>query len=96
MNNRHRVLTLRLSGEDWDRLEAVAAKRGFTRAEAARSALLHGIRLADAGHAFNVTRLILLIEYMQAAIDVIITRDHGDVIAELLASAKERVELYHA
>lgn len=96
MTDRHQVLTLRLNGADWDALDKVALKHGFSRAEAARSALMQGIRFAEAGHTFNVTRAVLLLEYMQATIDVIITRDHGDVVAELLEAAKQRLETYHA
>lgn len=96
MIDQQRILTLRLSGVDWDLLEKLAERQGYSRAQAARTALAMGVRFADAGHSFNVTRAVLLLEYMQAAIDVIITRDHGDVVGELLEAAKQRLVTYHA
>ncbi|MGR6331366.1 hypothetical protein ACU5AX_20075 [Sphingomonas sp. XXL09] len=96
MIDQQRILTVRLSGADWDLLGKLADRQGYTRAQAARSAIAMGIRFADAGHTFNVTRAVLLLEYMQAAIDVIITRDHGDVVGELLEAAKQRLATYHA
>lgn len=96
MYDRDHILTLRLGKSDWDALNGLAADRGCSRAEAARMALREGVRFAKAGHTFNVTRAILLLEYTQAAIDVIITRDHGDVVPQLLEAAKQRLETFHS
>ncbi|QQV79294.1 ribbon-helix-helix protein, CopG family (plasmid) [Sphingomonas aliaeris] len=96
MTDKHQVLTLRLNGDDWAALNRIADKRGFSRAEAARAALMQGLRFAEAGHTFNITRTVLLLEYMQAAIDVIITRDHGDAVPALLEAAQQRLETFHA
>jgi hypothetical protein len=57
---------------------------------------MFGIRFAEAEHTFNITRAVLVLEYMQAAIDVIITRDHGDVVPQLREAAKERAATFHA
>lgn len=96
MQNCDYVLTLRLSQPDWDALNQLAADRGYSRSEAARLALWEGVRIARTGHSFNVTRLILIMEYMQAAIDVIITSDYGDYVPELLQAAKDRLVMFHS
>ena len=57
---------------------------------------MFGIRFAEAEHTFNITRAVLVLQYMQAAIDVIITRDHGDVVPQLREAAKERLATFHA
>ena len=90
------IISVRFSPAEVEALEAIAAKRNCSRSEAARIAIHFGLPLASAGHSFNVTRAVLLLEYMQAAIDVIITRDHGDVVAELLDAAQQRLATYHA
>ncbi|WP_310105954.1 hypothetical protein [Sphingomonas sp. BE138] len=95
MSESDRILTLRLSKADWELVERLAKSQGYTRAQAARSAIALGARFAEAGHTFNITRAVLVLEYMQAAIDVIIARDHGDVVPQLRAAAKERLATFH-
>ncbi|AYO75784.1 MAG: ribbon-helix-helix protein, CopG family [Cupriavidus sp.] len=90
------TIAFRLLPSELAALDQIAAKRGCSRSEAARYALMFGIRFAEADHSFNITRAVLVLEYMQAAIDVIITRDHGDVVPQLLAAAKQRLETFHA
>ena len=90
------TIAFRLSSEEIAALDRVAAKRSCSRSEAARTALMVGIRFAEAEHTFNITRAVLVLEYMQAAIDVIITRDHGDVVPQLREAAKERLATFHA
>ena len=90
------TIAFRLSSEEIAALDRVAAKRSSSRSEAARTALMFGIRFAEAEHTFNITRAVLVLEYMQAAIDVIITRDHGDVVPQLREAAKERLATFHA
>lgn len=90
------IISVRFSPSEVEALEAIASRRNCSRSEAARIAINYGLPLANAGHSFNVTRTVLLLEYMQAAIDVIITRDHGDVVGELLEAAKQRLAIYHA
>lgn len=96
MTDQTRVLSLRLSPAEWDVLSKLAERQGYSRSTAARLALVMGVRFADAGHTFNLTRMVLLMEYMQAAIDVIITRDHGDAVPALLEAAQQRLETFHA
>ena len=90
------TIAFRLSSEEIAALDRVAAKRSCSRSEAARTALMFGIRFAEAEHTFNITRAVLVLEYMQAAIDVIITRDHGAVVPQLREAAKERLATFHA
>ena len=90
------TIAFRLSSEEIAALDRVAAKRSCSRSEAARTALMFGIRFAEAEHTFNITSAVLVLEYMQAAIDVIITRDHGDVVPQLREAAKERLATFHA
>lgn len=96
MTERQKILSVRLSDADWLLLDRISHKHGYSRSHAARVSLSMGLQFADAGHSFNLTRVILLLEYTQAAIDVIITRDHGDFVPQLLEAAKQRLETYHA
>ena len=66
------TIAFRLSSEEIAALDRVAAKRSCSRSEAARTALMFGIRFAEAEHTFNITRAVLVLEYMQAAIDVML------------------------
>ena len=95
MIDRQKILTVRLSDADWSLLDKIAQKHGYSRSHAARVSLSMGMHFADAGHSFNLTRAILLMEYTQAAIDVIITRDHEDAVPQLLEAAMERLETFH-
>ena len=86
----------RLSGSDLALLDAVVAKRNFGRSEAIRAALSIGLPLLEAGHSFNLKRSLLLLEYIQAGMDLIITREHSDFADKLPLIAQERMDTYHA
>lgn len=90
------VISVRFSPTEVEALEAIASKRNCSRSEAARIAISFGLPMAEAGHSFNITRAVLILEYVQAAIDVIITRDHSDVVPQLLEAAKQRLATFHA
>jgi len=90
------TIAFRLSSDEIAALDKIASKRQCSRSEAARMAMMFGVRFAEAEHSFNITRAVLVLEYMQAAIDVIIARDHGDVVPQLKAAAKERLATFHA
>jgi hypothetical protein len=85
-----------VSSEDLARLDAIAEKNGCSRSEAARSALRFGAPLALDSHSIDIKRLILLLEYTQAAVDLIVHREHGDLAPGLEQIAHERMEEFHA
>ena len=96
MKSRHRVLTVRLSEADWDVVVRIADQRGFSRAEVGRMALMYGMKMLQSGHGFNLKRTLLLLEYIQAGMDLIITREYADFADKLLPIAQKRVDTYHA
>ena len=85
-----------VSTADLASLDEIAVKNGCSRSEAARNALRLGLPLALAGHSLDVRRLILLLEYTQAAVDLIVHREHGDLAQGLEQIAHERMEEFHA
>ena len=96
MTDKTKQLSVRLRMSDLAVIDGVAEKRGCTRAEAARIALLFGIPMLSHGHSLNITRVAILLEYIQAGLDVIISREHTDVADQLLDIAMERVSQFHA
>ena len=95
-DNRLPQLSFRLGAEEIQSVESLAASLGCSRSEAARTALRIGLPLARAGHSLDVHRLILLLEYTQLAVDVIVQREHSDAAPELEKLAQQRMEQYHA
>ncbi|WP_157668316.1 hypothetical protein [Croceicoccus marinus] len=87
---------LRVCTDDLAQIDALAAKHGCSRAEAARNVLRLGLPLAQKGHSIDLQRMILLIEHMQASIDVIIHREHADAAEQLVTIAQERMAQFHA
>ena len=89
-------LGFRLGENELATVDSIAKLQNCSRSEAARSALRLGLPLARAGHSIDIPRLILLLEYMQASIDVIINREHADAADELIQIAQQRMEQFHA
>lgn len=87
---------LQVSPGDLAAIDALANEHACSRAEAARSILRLGLPLARAGHSIDIPRIILLLEYMQASIDVIINREHADAADQLIQIAQQRMEQFHA
>ena len=48
------------------------------------------------GYSIDPRRLILLLEYTQAAVDLIVHREHSDLAPGLEQIAHERMEEFHA
>lgn len=95
-NARLPYLGFRLGAEELKTVDSLAASLDCSRSEAARSALRLGLPLAKAGHSLDIRRLILLLEYTQLAVDVIVQREHSDAAPELEQLAQQRMEKYHA
>ena len=89
-------LALRLSSVELEAIDHLAEKRGCSRSEAARLALTIGVPLATSGLSLDLRRIAILLEYTQAGIDVIVSREHADIADKLEALAIERVEQFHA
>lgn len=96
MITRNDKFTVRLTPEELALLQRVASARGETYSECFRSAVRLGLPLVQSGTKLDIYRLIANIEYLQAALETIITRDHPEVADRLLDIAVERVEKFHA
>jgi hypothetical protein len=90
------LLSFRLESDELGNIDSLAEFLGCSRSEAARRALRIGLPIARAGHSLDVRRLILLLEYTQAAVDLIVHREHGDLAPALEQIAHERMEEFHA
>jgi hypothetical protein len=90
------VVTVRLAPDEVAAADALARARGCSRSEAIRFALSFGVPLARQGVALNLPRIALLLEYIQAGVDLIVSREHADFADRLEAIALGRVEEFHA
>ena len=96
MTKKNNFVGLRCDAQDMALIDALAAQRNCSRNEAVRIAIRTGAKTALAGHSIDPRRLILLLEYTQAAVDIIVHREHGDVAHEIENIANERMEEFHA
>lgn len=96
MITRNDRVTVRLTAAELSLLQTVATARGETQAECLRAAARLGLPFVQSGTKLDLYRLIANIEYLQAALETIITRDHPEVADRLLDIAVERVEKFHA
>lgn len=90
------VVTVRLAPDEVQAADALASSRGCSRSEAIRLALSFGIPLARQGVTLNLPRFALLLEYIQAGVDLIVSREHADFADRLEAIALSRVDEFHA
>jgi len=86
----------RLAAEELTSLDDLAKLNGCSRSEAARLALRLGLKFARKGTSVDIHRMALLLEHVQASIDVIINREHADAADQLIALAQQRMEEFHA
>lgn len=96
MTDKTRVLTLRLTGDEVAALDQAAARLGANRADVIRRALRAGLPFALASHTINAPRLVMCLERMQAALDMIVLRAHADAGPQLEQIARQRMEKFHA
>lgn len=87
---------VRLAPDEIAQIEAIAAERRCSKSEVIRLALGYGLPLARRGVSLNVARIALLLEYIQAGVDLIVTREHADFADRLEGIALARVEEFHA
>ena len=90
------MVGVRLAPEEIAEIEALAAERRCSKSEAIRLALGFGLPLARRGVALNLPRIALLLEYIQAGVDLIVSREHADFADNLETIAHRRVEEFHA
>lgn len=90
------VVAVRLTHEEVAEIEQVAIGRGCSKSDAIRLALTFGLPLARQGVTLNLSRIVLLLEYIQAGVDLIVTREHADFADRLEGIALDRVEEFHA
>lgn len=96
MNTKRQVLTVRVTPAERAALSRAAEARGKTVSECLRLAVAFGLPFVQSGHGLDLYRVIANIEYLQAAIETIIAREHSDVTERLLDVAIERMEQFHA
>lgn len=96
MTDRSRQLSIRLNESEWNALDQTCKRLGRTRAEVIRSALSIGLPFAAASHGINAPRLVMCLERMQAALDVIVHREHADAAPQLNTIAEQRMAEFHA
>ena len=78
------------------RSDRLGQRLGLSRSEVLRRSIESGLPLLELGHRIDPVRLLAHLEYLQAALETIIARDHPDVADQLLDIAVERVEKFHA
>lgn len=96
MPSNRRTFAVRLSPSERSALESAAKARDKSVAECLRLAVHFGLPFVQSGHGLDLYRVIANIEYLQAAIETIIAREHSDVTERLLDVAIERMEQFHA
>lgn len=87
---------VRLAPDEVAAIEAIAAERHCSKSEVIRLALGYGLPLARRGISLNLARIALLLEYIQAGVDLIVTREHADFADQLENIALARMEEFHA
>ena len=90
------LIGVRCNSDELALIDAIAAQRNCSRNQAVRIAIRAGAKGALNGYSIDLHRLILLLEYTQAAVDLIVHREHGDLAPGLEQIAHERMEEFHA
>lgn len=96
MTSNRRTFAVRLSPAERSAIERAAEARDKSVAECLRMAVAFGLPFVQSGHGLDLYRIVANIEYLQAALETIIAREHSDVADRLLDLAVERVEKFHA
>ncbi|MGB3472114.1 MAG: ribbon-helix-helix protein, CopG family [Erythrobacter sp.] len=96
MSQKKNLVGVRCDDVELALIDALAKQRNCSRNEAVRIAIRAGAKGALTGYSIDPQRLTLLLEYTQAAIDIIVHREHADVAGELKTIAEERMEAFHA
>ena len=79
-----------------ERSERLGRQLELSRSDVLRRSIEIGFPLLELGHRIDPIRLLAHIEYLQAALETIIARDHPEMADRLLDMAVERVEQFHA
>lgn len=87
---------MKLASSELRALDDLATRRGVSRAELIRLALTTSLPLIAAGHSLDFTRLATGLEFCQAALDGIISREHPDIAARIYDDVLARMEQFHA
>ncbi|VWX51089.1 hypothetical protein [Novosphingobium sp. 9U] len=85
-----------LSVDTIGRFDSLSQKLQLSRSEIVRRCVDVGLPLLELGHRVDPIRLVAHIEYLQAALETIIAREHSDIADRLLDITVERVEKFHA
>ena len=96
MTDRSRQLSIRFNEREWTALNQTCKALGRTRADVIRSALSTSLPFVATGHSINAPRLVMCLERMQAALDVIVHREHADAAEKLDVIAEQRMAEFHA
>ena len=88
------VITCRIEGNQLSRLDELSRSRGQTRAEVLRLALDTFLHSPDAPKA-NLNRIAQTTEFMQIALDLLVSRDMPERRDAILTTVAQRMEQLH-
>jgi hypothetical protein len=94
MNTKANVCT-RLDDDQIRRLDALAQRFGVTRADLLRTMVTLCIPIVEAGHGFNLPRLLIIAEYMRLGIDALLTKLVPDDAERIPMAALAAMEKHH-
>ena len=84
-----------LSYEAINQLDAFAASKGVSRAEAIRASVAVGLPLLQLGIAINAERALTILEHTQLALSLLVERQYPEDVNELIDMAIRNVSEYH-
>jgi len=92
---KYKNVSVHLNAGVAEEVGALAESLGMSVSKTAALAIVWGLSLLKAGQGVNSTRIIGHIEYIQAAIDLLVAREHPDIHAQLDDIAVDRLERHH-
>jgi metal-responsive CopG/Arc/MetJ family transcriptional regulator len=87
-------ISFRVDGRHLDRLDAICKIRGHSRAQAVRSAVEMFVRSPEWAPA-NFNRIAQTTEFMQIALDLLVSRDMPDKRDAIITTVAQRMEELH-
>ncbi|RZF63253.1 hypothetical protein EWE75_17050 [Sphingomonas populi] len=91
----HLTVGVHLHADVAAEIDALGARLGLSRSRTAAIAIVWGLGLLKAGQGVDPVRLVGHIEYIHAALDLLVEREHPDIHARLDDIAVERLERHH-
>lgn len=92
---KYKNVSVHLNVDVADEVAVLAESLGMSVSRTAALAIVWGLSLLKAGQGINSTRIIGHIEYIHAALELLVEREHPDIHARLDDLAVERLERHH-